>query len=124
MMYGNFPGRFRHDYGMVITDATAGMKLVRLTRKMAVFNYIPHDTRYGLGSRNIPIKRMIEDPHPKDSTDALPVQMADVVAYFLYQKFAPSSFIRAKRADSYFDKLDPVLNRWASQFNALGIVVL
>lgn len=44
MTHGNFPGHFRNDYGMIITDATAGTKLVRLVRKMAVFNYIPHDT--------------------------------------------------------------------------------
>jgi hypothetical protein len=50
--------------------------------------------------------------------------MADIVAYFLYQKFAPNSFIQRKRADSYFDRLEPVVNKWAHRFNALGIVVL
>jgi len=124
MLWGNFPGAFRNDYGMVITDATAGTKLVRLMRRMAVFNYIPHDPRHGPGSRNIPIKRMIEDPHPKNSADTLPVQMADVVAYFLYQRYAPNSFIQTKRADSYFDRLEPVLNKWASRRDRLGIVVL
>jgi hypothetical protein len=124
MSWGNFPGGFRNDYGMVITDATAGMKLIRLMRKMAVFNYIPHDTRHGPGSRNIPIKRIIEDPHPKNSADTLPVQMADAVAYFLYQRYAPNSFIQTKRAESYFDRLQPVLNKWASRFDPLGIVVL
>jgi hypothetical protein len=124
MLAGNFPGGFRNDYGMVITDATGGMKLVRLMRRMSVFNYIPHDPRFGPGSRNIPIKRMIEDPHPKNSTDALPVQMADVAAYFLYQRYAPNSFIRTKRADSYFDRLEPILNKWASRRDRLGVVVL
>lgn len=124
MLAGNFPGGFRKDYGLVITDATGGMKLVRLMRRMAVFNYIPHDPRYGAGSRNIPIKRMIEDPHPKNSADALPIQMADVAAYFLYQRFAPNSFIVTKRADSYFDRLEPVLNKWASRRDRLGVVVL
>lgn len=124
MMHGNFPGKFRSDYGMVITDATAGTKLVRLVRRMAVFNYIPHDARFGPGSRNVPIRRVIEDPHPKNSAETLPVQMADVVAYFLHQRYAPNSFIRMKRADSYFDRLEPVLNKAASRFNWLGIVML
>jgi hypothetical protein len=87
MSHGNFPGGHRNDHGTVITDATAGNKLVRLVRKMAVINYIPHDAQYGGGSRNIPIKRVIEDPHGKDSADTLPIQMCDVVAYFLYQRF-------------------------------------
>jgi len=124
MLAGNFPGGFRKDYGLVITDATGGMKLVRLMRRMAVFNYIPHDPRYGPGSRNIPIKRMIEDPHPKNSADALPIQMADVAAYFLYQRFAPNSFIVTKRADSYFDRLEPVLNKSARPRDRLGVVML
>jgi hypothetical protein len=41
MMHGNFPGAHRRDYGMVITDATAGTKLSRMVRKMAVMNFIP-----------------------------------------------------------------------------------
>lgn len=33
LVHGNFPGAFRDDHGMVITDATAGKKLSRLVRK-------------------------------------------------------------------------------------------
>lgn len=121
---GNFPGRRGADFGMVITDATAGKKLARLIRKMAVFNYVPHDPRFGGGARNVPIVRLIEDPHGKDSREALPIQMADIVAYFLKQRFAPNSFIRKKGAQKYFDRLGPVLNYKASRRNPLGIVVL
>ena len=59
---GNFPGGHRADYGLVVTDATAGRKLQRLVRRMAVFNYVPHDIRYGPGARNIPIRKIIERP--------------------------------------------------------------
>lgn len=124
LSHGNFPGGHRDDYGMIITDDTAGEKLIRLVRRMAVFNYIPHDSRFGGGSRNIPIRRVIEDPHGKDSAETLPIQMCDVVAYFLHQRFAPNSFIRRQRAHLYFDRLRPVLNTRASRFNPLGIVVL
>jgi hypothetical protein len=34
MVHGNFPGAFKNDFGMVITDATAGTKLLRMVRKM------------------------------------------------------------------------------------------
>jgi Protein of unknown function (DUF3800) len=124
LVNGNFPGAYRDDHGTVITDATAGKKLSQMVRRMAVYNYIPNDARFGGGSRNIPIKRIIEDPHGKNSADALPIQMCDVVAYFLHQRFAPNSYIRRLRAHSYFDRLQPVLNLRASRFNALGIVRL
>ena len=112
------------DSGFVITDATAGKKLSRLVRKMAVHNYVPHDANFGMGARNLPIVRIIEDPYGKNSAETLPIQMADVVAYFLHQRYRPASFIRSKRAQLYFDRLEPVLNKHAGRFNRLGIVVL
>lgn len=124
MLHGNLPGGHRNDHGIVITDATAGEHLTRLVRRMAVYNHIPHDAHYAMGSRNIPIRKIVEDPHGKDSRQTYPIQMADVVAYFLYQRFAPNSYIRRKRAQNYFDRLDPVLNKHASRYNANGIVVL
>jgi hypothetical protein len=124
LVNGNFPGSHRQDSGLIIADAGSGKKLLRLVRKMAVFNYVPHDPRFGGGSRNVPITRVIEDPHGKDSAEALPIQMADVAVYFLHQRFAPSSYIRKQRAHLYFDRLNPVLNKRASRFNSLGIVVL
>ena len=124
MLHGNLPGGHRNDYGIVITDATAGRNLLRQVRKMAVFNPIPNDPRYGIGYRNIPIQRIIEDPHGKDSRETYPIQMADVVAYFLYQRYAPNSYIRRKRVQRTFDRLLPVLNLHASRRNRLGIVEL
>lgn len=124
LVHGNFPGGFRRGHGIVITDATAGRNLQLLVRKMAVFNYIPHDPRYGDGARNEPVTRIIEDPHGKDSADTYPIQMCDVVAYFLHQKFAPNAYIRRQRASSYFDRLDPVLNKHASRAHPQGIVCL
>lgn len=124
MVYGNFPGNFRNDHGMIITDATAGKKLLRMVRRMAVYNPIPSDANLAAGFRNIPIVRIIEDPYGKDSKDTLPIQMADVAAYFLHQKFSPNAYVRRQSAGNYFARLLPVLNRRASRFNSFGIVVL
>jgi hypothetical protein len=124
LVHGNFPGGHANDHGVVLTDATAGKNLAKMVRRMAVFNYVPNDPRFGGGSRNIPIKRVIEDPHGKDSRQSLPVQMCDVVAYFLLQRYAPNYYIRQQRALRYFDRLQPVLNTRASRFNSLGIVEL
>ena len=122
LLNGNFPGAFTEDYGLVLTDATAGEKLARMVRRMSVFNPIP--SSFGGQTRNIPMVRMIEDPHGKDSKSSLPVQMADVCAYFLHQRFRPNSYIKRKKAERYFDRLKPVLNTNASRFDPLGIVRL
>ena len=76
LKYGNFPGGFKQDYGIVFTDATAGLKLLRLVRKMAVYNPVPSEGASGGGVRNLPIVRIIEDPHDKNSEESLPIQMA------------------------------------------------
>jgi hypothetical protein len=122
LLHGNYPGRFQDDFGIVLTDATAGSKLARMVRRMAIYNPIP--SSYGAGARNIPITKIIEDPHGKDSKSSLPVQMADVCAYFLQQRYAPNGYVRRKGADRYFDRLAPVLNTAASRSNTLGVVQL
>lgn len=122
LIYGNFPGGFRQDYGIIFTDSTAGMKLLRLVRKMSVYNPVPNIG--GIGSRNLPVLKIIEDPHGKDSKESLAVQMADVCAYFLHQRFKPNSYIRRQSAVHYYDRLGPVLNLKASRTDPLGIVVI
>jgi hypothetical protein len=124
MMNENFPGKFGDDFGMIITDATSGNKLLRKVRKMAVYNPIPHSAPYGPGYRNMPIVRVIEDPYGKDSEESLPIQMVDVVAYFLHQRFKPNAFVLRSGAQNFFDQLKPVLNPFARPSHPLGIVVL
>lgn len=124
LKYGNFPGGHRNDFGIVLTDATEGRKLQRLVRKMAVYNPIPSMQWAGGGSRNLPILRIIEDPHPKDSKDSHFIQACDACAYFLLQKFSPNGFIRRSGAQNYLNRLQPVLNQRASYSNGLGIVIL
>lgn len=122
LQYGNFPGAHRADFGLVLTDATDGRKLTRLVRRMAVYNPIPNVG--GAGSRNIPMLRVIEDPHPKDSKDSYFVQAADVVAYFVMQHVRPSAYSRRVGAQNYAARLLPVLNRHARKTDPLGIVRL
>jgi hypothetical protein len=124
LRYGNFPGNHRNDFGLVLTDATDGGKLQRLVRRMAVYNPIPHQAWAGPGARNIPILRVIEDPHPKNSKDSYPIQACDTCAYFLAQSFKPNKFARKSGAQNYLSRLVPVLNLRASQNNPLGIVRL
>lgn len=124
LRWGNFPGGHKSDFGMVITDATSGKKLTQLMRRMSVYNPIPNDSGHGAGYRNLPIMRVIEDPSERDSLQSLPIQMCDLSAYFLMQRLNPNSYIRKKRANMYFDRLRPILNRNASRYSPLGIVRL
>lgn len=120
--YGNFPGGFRGDKGIVISDNTKGESLRKLVRKMAVHNPVPN--RFGPGYRNLPIDRIIEDPHFKNSVDSYPIQACDVVSYFLHQHFSPCAYVRKSGARHHYLRLDAILNKRASTQNGLGIVVL
>jgi hypothetical protein len=122
MGYGNFPGRHRADYGIVLTDATNGTKLTRIMRRMNVYNPVPN--LRGPGIRNLPVVKVIEDPHPKNSADSYFVQACDVCAYFLAQHAKPNGYIRRMGAANYLNRLRPVLNQWASRTDPLGIVRL
>jgi hypothetical protein len=122
--YGNFPGGFRRDFGLVVTDATNGKKLQKLMRRMSVYNPIPNQAWAGSGYRNLPLLRMIEDPYPKDSRESYLIQAVDTAAFFLLQKYHCNSFIKKKSAQNYISRLLPVLNTRASTNNPLGVVVL
>lgn len=121
---GNFPGAHRSDHGIVFTDATNGQKLTRLMRRMAVHNPISNQSWRGRGYRQLPIRRVIEDPHGKDSRQGYLVQAVDATAYFLMQKYAPNKRIRKAGATHYYDRLRPILNVKASGKHPLGIVEL
>lgn len=122
LIHGNFPGAHKTDFGMVLTDATDGQKLQRLMRRMAVHNPVPN--RFWPGYRNMPLLRIVEDPHPKDSKDSYFIQACDTCAYFALQKFAANAFIRRQGAQNYISRLTPVLNTRASASHPMGIVVL
>lgn len=118
--YGNFPGGYRSSTGMVFVDDTNGDKLNKLMRRMSVYNPVP--IIGGVGYKQMPMVRVIEDPTARNSSVSRCIQAADVCAYFLHQKFAPNSYVRKSGARAYFDRLDPVLNKRASINDAQGIV--
>jgi hypothetical protein len=123
MQHGNLPGSHATDKGMLIVDNTDGQKLQGLVRRMAVINYIPSIIFPGT-TRNLPILRIVEDPHNKDSKNSYFIQSCDACAFFLHQMYKPNSYVKRKSAQNYYKKLAPVLNSSASRKNALGIVEL
>ena len=84
MIHGNYPGGHRDDYGLVITDATAGTKLARMVRAWRCTITSRMMRAFGSGPRNIPIKRVIEDSYGKSSAATLPIEACDVAVYFLH----------------------------------------
>jgi hypothetical protein len=119
----NFPGpQNPDDNGIVICDDTNGGKLTKLMRKMGTYNPIPNQS--GIGYRNLPIKKVIEDPNLRESWNSHPIQAADLCAFLIYQHFSPNGFVKKKGAQGLFKRLDPILNKRASTKNPFGIVML
>jgi len=119
----NFPGpQNAQDYGLLVVDDTDEPKLRGLTRRMRIYNPVPNTG--GSGYRQMPLRTLIEDPVHRNSRDSYFVQLADVNAYFLYQKLAACKYIRDKGARNYFDRLSPALCTVASAADPQGIVRL
>ena len=119
--YGNFPGpRNARDHGLLVVDRTDEKRLRLLTRSMRRYNPVPN--RQGRGYRNLPLTSLVEDAVHRDSNHSYFLQLADVNAYFLYQKFAPGKFVTRKGGRNYFDRLDPVLCKVANRKDPQGIV--
>lgn len=124
IQYRNFPGpQNAEDKGLVITDATDGVKLRGLLRKMRHYNPIPHHPNFpGHGTRQIPLDLIVEDPIHRDSAHSYFIQMCDVNAFALYQKHSPSSYVRKKGGAKWFDLLDLALCKRAARNDPQGIV--
>lgn len=119
----NFRGPANTDErGLIVPDATDNKKLTTLLRKMRRHNYVPYQ---GKGqSRNVPLQYLIEDPFFKDSANSLFTQCVDLIAYLLYQKINPNSYMKQKSGHNYFERLEPILCKVASKNDPLGIVTL
>lgn len=123
LSHHNFPGpQNPEDRGILIVDQTDELKLRALTRRMRVYNPVPYQG--GDGYRQLPIVSLVEDAVHRDSRHSYLIQMADVNAYFLFQKQLPGGYVRRKGARNFFDRLDPVLCKVASATDPQGIVRL
>jgi len=117
----NFPGpQNADDRGLLIVDRTEELKLRGLSRRMRRYNPVP--SAFGSGSFAVPISTLVEDAVHRESSHSFFIQLADVNAFFLYQKYAANKYVRRKGARNYFDRLQPVLCTVASRNHAMGIV--
>jgi len=119
----NFPGpQNPQDFGLLVVDQTDEKKLMQLVRRMRKYNPIPNSGRTGF--RDLPITTLVEDAVHRNSLHSYFIQLADVNAYFLYQKYEGCAYIKKKGAKNYLNRLDPILCKVASRSNPQGIVVL
>jgi hypothetical protein len=125
LAHRNFPAAVgTGERGMVFPDNTDQVKLKRLLGRLRRFNPIPNQARFGGGYRDLPIDRVIEYPSFRDSAESYFVQVADLVAFLLYQELSPSLYMRKKGGRSYFKRLSPILLTQASSSDPRGIVRL
>jgi hypothetical protein len=121
LSHKNFPGpQNPDDRGILFVDQTDEVKLRLLLRRMRRYNPIP--SMFGSSYVMSNITTIVEDAIHRNSLHSYFIQLADVNAYFLYQKYKTSKYIARKGGRNYLDKLAPVLCTKASSTNALGIV--
>ncbi len=125
LSFRNFPGPANpDDRGMIFADHTDDKKLTQLLRQMRRYNPVPNQPSFDMGYRNLVLTSIIEDPNFRDSEHSYFVQAADVATFLLYQRLAPSGYMKRKSGQNYFKRLDPVLCKVASKTNLEGIVFL
>ncbi len=122
----NFPGpKNTDDRGIIFPDNTDGVKLKRYLDAMRLRN--PFKIRQPHGAfvfRDEPIRVIIEDPVLRDSKGSYLIQAADCVAFLLKQSIQPSAYMKKHGGNAYFQRLDPVLCKAASNKDPRGIVRL
>jgi len=117
---GSVPCFSPQDKGLIIVDKTEVKRLRDLRRRMGRFNPVPN--LGGPGYRPIPVTTIVEDAVHRDSKHSLFIQLVDVNAYLLMQKYAPYKYVKKQGGKNYLDRLTPVLCTVASRTNPLRIV--
>lgn len=116
---------------MIITDPGRVGKMRKTSRKIQKFNYIP--SKFNPSSYRQEIKRLIEDPLPKESNQSFFIQLADLVTFVVYHyernKLKIGSFparmlpgLDDSRITKWMDLIKPKLNLKASSNDPYGVV--
>lgn len=117
----NFPGsRNARDHGLAVVDATDEKKLRAIVRRMRRYNPVP--SIGGVGSRQILLDTVVEDPVHRNSLHSYFIQLCDVNSYLLKQQEDPNVFVRKKGGRHFFARLDPVLCKVARPSDPQGVV--
>jgi len=105
---------------ILITDRTHDDHLRKIMREMRAYN--PIAKKYGGGAFNILVRRLLDDPVPRNSSHSYLIQLADLAAYALARRDLPRDKLKPYKFETYFDILDPVLLKSASNSDPQGVV--
>jgi hypothetical protein len=121
----NFRGPANPDErGTILCDHGTDKKIVALLRQMRRYNPVPSQPGFVQSYRVLPLNYIIEDPSFRDSAHSYFIQAADLAAFLLYQRLAPSAYMKKNSGQNYFAKLMPALCTVASSKDPHGIVWL
>lgn len=118
----------RQTHAMLLCDQGKDTIYTRMVRKMGVYNPIPSNRGSWAGERrnirNIPIRRIVEDPVFKDSRKSYFIQLVDFCAFALLRREHPMESQRRFGLDKSFRILaeSDILVREASRTDPDGIV--
>ncbi len=107
------------DKGIIVSDDTDGHKIMRLLRKMRIYNPVP--SHFG-SAYNSPTDNIIEDLFQRNSNSSYFIQTVDVVAHLLYRKEFPKGSLKKYGIEKLFDTLEPILLKEASRGDTFGVV--
>ena len=110
--------------GMLFPDHTDERKLTRPLRKMRHFNPAADRQSHGTGHGNLAISKVIEDPSYRRSEHSYFIQAADLAAFLLYQRFAPSAYMREKGGGNYFGRLDSIVCKAVAKEGPQGVILI
>lgn len=116
---------------LIITDEGRIKKMRQIARKIQKINYVP--SLYSKSNYRNEIKRLIEDPLPKNSGESYFIQIVDFISYFTYLYILKTNNIDSwhnrldwldiKDVIRIIDKIKPILNIEASKKGDYGIVI-
>jgi uncharacterized protein DUF3800 len=113
-------------HALLIADQGHEQEIVRLRRKLSVFNMIPSKFgSWGSGAvKNIPLTHLVEDALFRDSAHSYFIQLADCVAFALLKReTTPTAQVRKYQLNKAFDAhLVGICITQASSGDPLGIV--
>ncbi|MBF8642297.1 MULTISPECIES: DUF3800 domain-containing protein [Pseudomonas] len=113
----------RDDYAIIISDEGKEAEYTKLVRKMGAYNPIP--SKFGVwddddATRNIPIKRIIEDPVFRNSETSFMIQVVDFCAYALLRKEMPNP--RRPTLSDHFQLLEGICFKHANKKDPFGVI--
>lgn len=117
--FDTFLKKSAKDKGMIISDDTDGHKIMKLMRKMRVYNPVP--SHFG-ASYNAPTDNILEDLLQRNSQHSYFIQTVDVIAHLLYRKEHPKGSLKKYGLENLFDVIEPILLKEAARGDGLGIV--